>query len=600
MTSRIEGVRFWLPVAVMAVFGVYVSQKLVRSHVKPSVNSASYGFSSELPARRGTICCKGGRPAAESIPLWRYSLDPESMGSKSLPREKVMETIASTLSLPCAKIADMASRKSGPGWRHQFIAESDDPEIFAVMSDRKKVLGVAIDDLQRRKYLGGRMLSHVIGSVNAEGVGSCGIEQRFNAHLTGTPGKIEGIRDAHGHEIRDRRVTSVPATPGDTVSLTIDMNLQYAAETALRWGMAEFGAESGWCIVMNASTAAVLALASMPDFDPVLYGKATDTMKVNRAVAYNYEPGSVMKPITAAAAINRGRATPETLYNTDRHDDRYYKLPGDGSHKWPEKMSLKDAIVHSSNIVMGKVGYDLGPECVYETLKSFGFGEKTGIELPGEQYGILRQWKKWDKASWSRVPIGQAVSVTAIQLAGAYQTLANDGVRMHPHIVEKVVDVEGRLTYAPNNAPAAVAVKPETARKVRQMMVGVSETGGTARRARVKGYSVAGKTGTAQKARNGIYLPGLYCATFCGIVPSGVMQYDLDGKKHFADPEIVILVTLDFDHNATYHQGGNSSAVVFRKLAQYAMRYLGVAPDRPDELLPDASGEEEVELLKLL
>ncbi len=598
MASRFEGVRFWLPVAAMAAFGIYVGQKLVSSHVRPSVNSISYGFSSELAARRGTICCKGGRPVAESTPLWRYSLDPRSMGSKSMPREVVMENIASTLSIPKEKVAVMAARTSGPGWRHQFLAESDDQAVFAAMTDRRRILGVAVDDLQRRRYLCGRSLSHVLGSVNAEGVGSCGIEQRFNSRLAGTPGKIEGIKDAYGNEIRDRRVTSVPPTPGDTVTLTVDVNLQYAAEKALKWGMAEFGAESGWCIVMDVGTAAVLALASMPDFDPVQYGRATDAMKIDRAIAYNFEPGSVMKTITAAAAIDCGRVTPETMYSTDRNDDRYYRLPHD-SHAMPPRMSVKEAIVHSSNTVMGKIGYDLGPERMYDALKRFGFGAKTGIELPGEECGILWHWKKWDKASWSRVPIGQAVSVTAIQLVGAYQAIANDGVRMHPHIVEKAEDADGRTTYMPQDA-AAVAVKPETARKVRQMMVGVSEMGGTARRARVKGYSVAGKTGTAQKAKDGVYLQGLYCASYCGIIPSGVVQFDMDGKRHFTDPSVVILVSLDFDHFATFHQGGNSSAVVFRKLAQYAMRYLGVTPDRPDELSPEASAEDEVELLPLL
>ena len=599
MTPHIEGIRFWLPVAAMAVFGVYVGQQLVRSHIKPRVDGNCYGFSSELTARRGTVCCKGGATVAESVPLWRYSLDPDSMESKSLTRDDVIEVLTSTFHRPRQKVAAMAERRSGRGWRHQFLAESDDPDVFAVMSNRKKVVGVAIDDLQRRRYPGGRSLAHVIGSVNAEGVGSCGIEQRFNSRLMGVPGKIEGIKDAHGHEIRDRRVTSVAATPGDTVTLTIDVNLQYAAEKALKWGLEEYGAESGWCIIMDVDTASVLALVSMPDFDPVEFGKSEETAKINRAVAYNFEPGSVMKTVTAAAAIDSGRAGPDTMYSTDRYDSRYYKLPGD-AHSWPAKMSLREAIVHSSNIVMGKVGCDLGPERLYGAMRKFGFGAKTGIELPGEECGILWNWKKWDKASWSRVPIGQGVSVTAIQLVGAYQAIANDGVRMHPHIVEKVEDFEGRTTYAPPDAPAAVSVKPETARKVRQMMLGVSEMGGTARRARVKGYSVAGKTGTAQKAKNGIYLPGLYCASYCGIVPSGVMQYDMDGKKHFSDPEVVILVTLDFDHKAVYHQGGNSSAVVFRKLAEYAMRYLGVTPDRPDELSPGSNSEDDVELLKLL
>ncbi len=249
-------------------------------------------------------------------------------------------------------------------------------------------------------------------------------------------------------------------------------------------------------------------------------------------------------------------------------------------------MSVKDAVVHSSNIVIGKLAYDLGPKTLHGYLKAFGFGTKTGVELPGEEWGILRPWQKWDKATWSRAGIGQGVSVTALQLASAYQAIANDGERLKPYLVEKVVSATGEELYRPNESRSSQPISRTTSRTVREMMLEVATREGTARRAAIKGYSIAGKTGTAQKAKNGHYLPGLYCATFCGIVPSGVVKRDVADK----DPvpaRLVILVSLDFDKNTKNHQGGNSAAPTFKRIATKALRYFAVQPDRPDELIDE-------------
>ena len=228
-----------------------------------------------------------------------------------------------------------------------------------------------------------------------------------------------------------------------------------------------------------------------------------------------------------------------------------------------------------NNIVIGKLAYDFGPKRLFEYMKKFGFGAKTGIELPGEQFGILPNPNKrmWDKASQSRAGIGQFVAVTAIQLCGAYQAIANDGVRMRPHIVDKIVASNGAEVYRHVSQPLGRAISAKAAHDVRNMMLDVASPKGTARRAAIRGYSVAGKTGTAQKQIPGGrgYYAGLYRASFCGIVPA-------------SDPRLVVLVTLDFDKKTLYHQGGNSAGPVFRRIATAALRYLMIPPDRPDEL----------------
>ena len=584
MARRGENLRFWLPVAGLLLLAGYSTQKVVRAHVDPSVDSIDYSFRRELPGRRGSIFDATGTPLVKSVPVWDYHLDPVALtnrvvrrrGEPPRPRAAIVKTIATALGLDFRKVLAMSEDVKR---RYQPLAVSSDPDAHRTLADSTLVAGVSIEDRQVRQYLHKRRLSHVLGSVNAEHVGSAGIELRFDRYLTGVPGEIRGMKDARGRELYDKRIVSVDPVPGADIYLTIDHTLQYEAETALAEGMARFEPGSGWCLVMDAKNAAVLAMASLPDFDPLRFGSASDSAKMNRVTNFTYEPGSVMKVITAAAAFDSGFAGPDRMYSTDRHDERYYRLPGDGSHVWDPTMSVGDAIVHSSNIVIGKLGYDMGPQRLWSYMRAFGFGTKTGIELPGEEVGILRHWKKWDKATWSRAPIGQAVSVTAIQLASAYQAIANDGVRMKPHVVKKIVDANGLELFSHSDEVIGRPISADAARTLKKVMLGVATKNGTARRAAIQGYSVAGKTGTAQKVIGRHYAPGLYRATFCGIVPA-------------SDPRLVVLVTLDFDANRKFHQGGNSAAPVFRRLATAALRYLMVPPDRPDEI-PEIDEEDE-------
>ena len=579
MSLRGENWRFWLPVLSLALFAAYITQKLVRAHVDPEVDSIDYTFTQDLPGVRGSIfdACGEDYPLVKSVPVWEYHLDPVALTNRvvrpkgeKVPRrpEAIVKTIAEALSLDYQKVLKMSRDSSR---RYQFLAVSSDPDAHRTLCDSRLVAGVVIEDTQVRQYLHGRRLSHVLGSVNAASVGSAGLELKYNRMLTGVPGKIRGMRDARGHEIYDKRIETIAPIPGADIHLTVDHNLQYEAESALAWGVKEFGAGSGWCLVMDSTTGAILAMASLPDFDPLRFGRTPDAAKLNRVTNLTYEPGSVMKVITAAAAVDTGLVKPETLYPTNRDDDRYYRLPGDGRHVWDPQMSVKDAVAKSSNIVIGKVGCDLGPERLWTYMDAFGFGHRTGIELPGEESGILPFWKKWDKVKWSRAPIGQGVSVTAIQLASAYQAIANNGLRLRPYIVDRVVDHDGNDLYRHVPVPAGRPISAATARTVRSMMLGVASPAGTARRAAIRGYSVAGKTGTAQKVINGRYSDTLFRATFCGIVPA-------------SDPRLVILVTLDFDENRQFHQGGNSSGPVFKRLATAALRYLMIPPDRPEEL----------------
>ena len=579
MDTLSDKLRFWLPLIFLAAFGIYTSYSLIRAHVDAEVQGLTYDFERELKAPRGGIYDVNGDPLAVSVPIWEYHLDPVDLTNrvvrpsrKEAPRtrKQIVTTIANALNVEPSRIAAMAENSKK---RYQPLGVSTDIDAHAILADSRYVSGVIINDSQVRQYPGRRSLCHVLGAVNFDFDGVAGVEQSCARWLVGTSGTIRGKRDALGRELYDRREISIDPVQGADVFLTIDRNIQREVEVELARGIEEFGAGSGWCIVMNAKTGAILSMASAPDFDPRMFSRTSDRNRLNRAVAFTYEPGSVMKVITAATAIDQDFVKPDSLYTTNRDDDRYYRLPGDAGHVWEPRMTITDAIVHSSNIVIGKLGFDLGPKRVYEGMRRFGFGEKTGIELPGEEVGILfdPSRRMWDKATWSRAAIGQAFAVTAIQLVSAYQAIANNGVRMKPYLIDRVVASDGLVLLKNEPRPVNRVIRESTAKTLREMMRGVAAPGGTARRAAMKGYSVAGKTGTAQKsAGRAGYLPGQYRATFCGMVPA-------------THPEIVVLVTLDFDQRRLYHQGGNSSGPVFRRIATKTMRYLMIPKDIPDD-----------------
>ena len=579
MDTLSDKLRFWLPLIFLAAFGIYTSYSLIRAHVDAEVQGLTYDFERELKAPRGGIYDVNGDPLALSVPIWEYHLDPVDLTNrvvrpsrKEAPRtrKQIVTTIANALNVEPSRIAAMAENSKK---RYQPLGVSTDIDAHAILADSRYVSGVIINDSQVRQYPGRRSLCHVLGAVNFDFDGVAGVEQSCARWLVGTSGTIRGKRDALGRELYDRREISIDPVQGADVFLTIDRNIQREVEVELARGIEEFGAGSGWCIVMNAKTGAILSMASAPDFDPRMFSRTSDRNRLNRAVAFTYEPGSVMKVITAATAIDQDFVKPDSLYTTNRDDDRYYRLPGDAGHVWEPRITITDAIVHSSNIVIGKLGFDLGPKRVYEGMRRFGFGEKTGIELPGEEVGILfdPSRRMWDKATWSRAAIGQAFAVTAIQLVSAYQAIANNGVRMKPYLIDRVVASDGLVLLKNEPRPVNRVIRESTAKTLREVMRGVAAPGGTARRAAMKGYSVAGKTGTAQKsAGRAGYLPGQYRATFCGMVPA-------------THPEIVVLVTLDFDQRRLYHQGGNSSGPVFRRIATKTMRYLMIPKDVPDD-----------------
>ncbi len=368
----------------------------------------------------------------------------------------------------------------------------------------------------------------------------------------------------------ERYVKNIPH--GCAVYLTIDDHVQQETEKALYEGVSRHRAERAVAIVMSVKTGGILAMASSPN---------CDSKTVYRCISENLELGSLMKTITACAVLNEGRHGPDSLVSTAWNDANYYRLPRDGGHPWEGYMSVRDALVQSSNIVFGKLGFDLGPQKLYDYMTQFRFGRKTGVDLPDEEIVNLPHWQTWDKIKWSRVPIGQGVPVTALQMAAAYAAIGNDGEQLRPYIVEKIVRNDGAVVYRHQKDVVGNPITPSTAHKVRDMLTGVVQKGGTARRATVPGYTVAGKTGTTALKDADKYSSNDYISSFVGIVPA---------RK----PEIVILVIyqkpLFCSARATSevvgvpmfnHQGGVCAALTFSQIARNVLGHLRVKPDAP-------------------
>ncbi len=559
--------------------------------VAKKFDQPNYEFKRDLQGMRGAIypSNRGSAPFARSVPVWVYRVDPRAVNLKRHTRAEVARTVAETLDLPYERVWKAYCRTDS---RYVFLTMSTDIEANKVLSDTKKVTGLRAVETQIRRYPQGRRLSHVLGYVSKDpinSVGSAGIEMRYERYLHGVPGKVEGMVNARRVEIYGKRTISTDPKPGNDVYLTIDQNLQYELETALAAGVQKSRAQAGWAIMMDVKTGAILAMASLPDYEPESFNRSTAQAKKNLAISEIYEPGSVMKTITACAALDAGLVTPDTLISTKRNDPRYFRLPGD-SHSMAPMLTVRDALVKSCNVVYGKLGVDLGPRRLRGYMEAFGFGRKTGIDLPGEELGILVSLPAWerDKVKWSRAPIGQGVAVTAIQMIAAYGAIANDGELVRPYLVEKVLEADNSVPVMEHvHSVQGRPISPATARKVREMLLGVAKKGGTARRGAVRGYTVAGKTGTAQMKEGRGYSSVNFNASFIGIIPA-------------MKPKVVILVTLQKPFNCRSwklsqetgiplynHQGGVCAAPVFRRIAWTAMKYLEVPPDQPDDLPED-------------
>ncbi len=405
--------------------------------------------------------------------------------------------------------------------------------------------------------------AQVVGFCGTEGSGLEGLEYHYDSFLSGRESSWTVLKDALGRCFRVEG-TRTEARDGHNLVLTIDKNIQYIAERALFEGVEEFLAVSGMTVVMAPSTGAVLAMAHVPQFNPNTFERYEPWLWRNRAIADSFEPGSTLKIFLAAAALESGRCTPEAEFYCENGRYRIGRHVVNDVHSYGT-LSLKDIVKYSSNIGAVKVGERIGSRFLFDKLRGFSFGAKTGVDCPGESPGGLRPVDRWSKMDAAAICFGQGIAVSALQLAAAVSAIANDGVLMKPYLVGAITDPEGRVVSSFQPTVLRQAVSSQTARSLTSVLARAVEEGGTGVRAAVEGYRVAGKTGTAQKVDPSAkaYSNNRHLASFVGFVPA-------------EDPAVVILVVID--EPKKHYYGGVVAAPVFRRTAVEILQYLRIPP----------------------
>lgn len=445
-------------------------------------------------------------------------------------------------------------------------------EIFELRDELRErgLRGIYFEHDVSRIYPNGSMLSHVVGFLDQNNQGALGVEATMNRFLQGHDGYRYIERDRMGREIVPYRGQERAARDGNHVNLTIDMGLQAIVESELDRVVEEFEPESAVVVMMEPRTGRILAMASRPHFDLNDRSQYRPELTHNQAVISMLEPGSTFKIVTAAAALNDGLVEPTTPIYCENGRFRYGGRTL-RDHRPYGQLSVHEVLVKSSNIGSAKLGIQLGDERLYEYVRRFGFGERTGIQLPGEISGLVHPPHRWSRISITRIPMGHEVAVTPLQLAAAMGVVANGGTLMAPLIVDSVYDREGRLVASYDPTPVRRVVNPRVAAMVRQALKDVTAPGGTATRAAVEGYGVAGKTGTAQKpSPQGGYLSNEYIVSFVGYFPAD-------------DPAAVCVVIVDqarTEPGANF--GGLVAAPVFSRIAERSLRHLDISPRREE------------------
>ena len=509
---------------------------------------------------RGSILDARGRVLAESVTAESIYADPQAIAD----RKAVAQRLASVrgLFLSAKEIEAKLRSNSGFVWIARQV-----PVDVARQVRRLGLPGIDFIEEHRRAYPRASLAASVIGYVGVDGEGLGGIEYSFDGYVRGRPGKVTVLRDARramytlvGGEGMNRPVD------GNDVVLTLDAVVQFIAERELKKAVDRFKGAGGSAIVMDVRDGSILAMASVPAFDPNRFRDYPSSSWRNANVHDTYEPGSTFKIVAAAAGLEEGVVTPSQVIDCG---DGFIRIADIEIHEHNETkyglMSFENVLVHSSNVGIIRVAQSVGEQKLYRYIRKFGFGERTGVLLPGEENGVLRRTTRWSQVSAASISIGQEIGVTPLQMVRALATVANGGVRVEPRIIERVVDPKGKTIYAPPRREPVRVISDRTAALLNEMLKAVVSRG-TGVRAALNEHVVAGKTGTAQKAIKGGYSPDKFIASFGGYVPAD-------------RPRLAILVIVDEPRGEQY--GGIIAAPAFKEIAEASLRYLGEEPSIP-------------------
>ena len=581
-TRERVGYRFFIAPVLLAFWFCILICRLVDLHLGSRTPHNQTIMRGQIPTTRGIIYDRQEVPVAVNRPGYKVFVDPESPVKEGQDKRRTAERIAE---LTGADVESVYREISGNGKNSRYIVvgKTFDKTAIDLVTNKAVYCCCGLDPFSERAYPQGRLFSHVVGYISGEDQKgrNGGVEQWAQGYLKGNEGVFVGVKDKNGREIRERRKITIPAIEGDSVYLTIDHNIQHVVREQLSAGITNYWATGGKVIIEKVSTGEILAMVSLPDFDPSDYRAYSDEDRRNKAIGLVYDPGSTMKGITISAALNEGIVTPETVIDVGQGSWAYGgRILRDHPHGL---LTVRQIIQKSSNIGAAKIGLKLGNQHLASYIKAFGFTQQLGIDLPGEEKGILPPYQSWEPVKPTRVAMGQGISVTPLQMVNAYTTIANGGHCMRPYVISRIVAPDGTVVY--RNEPKEIGrpIRPDTAEKMRSILKSVTNYAadrvdhGTGWRARVDGYTVAGKTGTAQMLINGAYSEKDYWSSFVGFVPA-------------ENPVFAMIVILDrprgelmddgVHHKA--HDGGGTAAPLFSKIASYVAQYLEI-PIEVDE-----------------
>ena len=525
----------------------------VQASTLEQMASRQHQATTEIPAGRGTIYDRTGEPLAIGEEATTVYADPRTVKE---PR-RVALAAAKALGLNAEKLYPLLADQS----RHfVYVKRKADPAKAAAL-EKLKLPGLGFYAEELRYYPQRGVAAHVLGYAGLDNKGLEGLERSLDKSLIGKPGSQTTLTDPTGRVIDV--VSTKPERAGDDVHLTIDHRIQANAETVLREAVKRWGAKGGTAIVLDPRTGAVLAMAVAPGFDANAFSTASAGRRRNRAVTDVYEPGSTFKVVTVAAALSEKIVTPTTPFTLATSIRVADRIIHEHEPRPTQRMTVAQILSQSSNVGTITLAQMLGRSRVENWISQFGYGKSTGVDAPGESRGLLPSY--WSGSTIGNVPIGQGIGVTPIQMASAYATIANGGVRRTPHLVERIGNV---LTN--NNPGRRVISKTVSAQMMAMLRDVVSAEGGTGAAAAVPGYTVAGKTGTAAKPVPGGYSTSRYVASFVGVVPA-------------KNPRLVVLVQIDEPKGAIW--GGVVAAPAFSEIARSSLVELEVAPDAT----PDAA-----------
>ncbi len=556
--------RFVLLLVLLCGFGVVlfrlVSLQVLQAAELTVKADRQHQKTVSLEGARGTIVDRHGKVLAMNMDVPSVFGVPTALDSPA----QTARTLSPVLRVRASELEKKLRQDRSFVW----LARKLDPEQGHRL-EQMPMEGIGTVLEGRRFYPKGPLLAHVLGFAGMDGAGLEGLERRYESHLHGEKRVAVLQRDALGRIVFPKDEAAQSPASGHSLTLTIDEVIQYVAEKELEEAMNKTRAKAGTVIVLDPQTGALLALAISPRFDPNSVAALTPGRWRNRALTDAYEPGSTMKAIVAAAALEEKVMKPGTMVfgengrmtiaNTVIHD-----------HEKLGWVTFAQVIQKSSNIGAAKTGMALGDQRLYRYLQAFGFGQRTEIDLPGEAGGLLRDPKDWGRRSLASISMGQEIGVTPMQMVSAISVLANGGILMKPYVVSEVRDAQGQLLKQIDPQVKRRVISAETARTVTSILEGVV-TDGTGAKAAIPGFRVAGKTGTAQKIdpRTGTYSATQFVGSFVGFVPAD-------------NPRLAMIVVIDEPQGESF--GGLVAAPVFRRVGEQVLNYLGVSSNEPVKL----------------